>query len=111
MSCATVLSVLAPPLVAPAGAPNVAERVRPAGMFDAMLAVIFAPVWFVVTAHELLADVAEVGALPAVAVLMISDGEPVTLIWLIASTWNVTVCVAVWADAAADATSIRTPAA
>src|SRR5208283_4254615 len=39
------------------------------------------------------------GALPATAALMTSDGVPVTATWLIALTWNVTVCVAVWAEA------------
>ena len=71
-----VLSAVRPALVAPAGATRFADNVRPAGMLDAMLAVIFAPLWFVVTAHELLADVALVGALPATAVLMSSAGEP-----------------------------------
>src|SRR3954470_7820562 len=103
MSTATVLRVFAPALVAPAGAPIVQLSVRPAGMLLAIDAVILAPVWFVVTAQVLPLDVAEVGALPAEAVLMTSDGVPVTPTRLIASTWNVTVWVAVWADAEAAA--------
>ena len=59
-------------------------------MFEPMLAVIFAPVWFVVTAH-VAAAVALVGLLPAVAVLITSEGLPTKAIWLIASTWKVTV--------------------
>jgi hypothetical protein len=64
-----------------------------------MLAVILAVLWLVVTDHELAAEVTLVGALPAVAVLMSSEGAPVTEIWLMAVTWNVTVCAAVWAEA------------
>src|SRR6058998_4164600 len=94
-----VLSDRAPALVAPAGAVRFTASVRPAGMFDPMPAVILAPVWFVVTAH-VAAAVAPVGALPAVAVLMTSEGLPEKAIWLIASTWKVMVCVAVCADAA-----------
>jgi hypothetical protein len=52
----------------------------------------------VVTA-QLTVVVAAVGALPATAVLIVNEGEPVTEIWLIAFTWNVTVCVAVCAAA------------
>jgi hypothetical protein len=73
----------------------------------AMLAVIEAVLWLVVTDHVLTADVTAVGALPATAVLIVRDGAPLTAIWLMAVTWNVTVCVT-WAEAvlaAAKATS------
>ena len=63
-------------------------------MLEPMLAVILAPVWLVVTAH-VAAAVALVGLLPATAVLITSDGLPANAIWLMASTWKVTVCVAV----------------
>src|SRR3954464_15737153 len=109
MSTATVLRLFAPALVAPAGAPIVQLSVRPAGMLLAIDAVILAPVWFVVTAQLLPLDVAEDGALPAVAVLMTSDGEPVTPTRLIASTWNVTVWVAVCAEAAVAAIATSSP--
>jgi hypothetical protein len=71
-----------------------------------MLAVILEPVWLVVTAHVAPA-VAAVGSTPALAVLITSEGLPLNAIWLIASTWNVTVCVAVWAEAALAAPAIR----
>src|SRR5689334_12483973 len=93
-STAVVLSVCAPALDAPVGAPRFTWSVRPAGMTDPMLAVIFAPVWLVVT-DQVAAAVALVGALPAVAVLITSDGLPLKEIWLMASTWKVTDCVAV----------------
>src|SRR4051794_409179 len=86
MSSATVLRLCAPALVAPAGAPIVQLKVKPAGMLLAIDAVILAPVWLVVTAQVLPLDVAEVGAPPAAAVLMTSDGVPVTPTRLIAST-------------------------
>src|ERR1035437_5076930 len=95
---APVPSAVRPVLVAPAGAVRLAERVKPTGMALAMLAVIEAVVWLVVTDHVLAADVTEVGALPAVAVLITRDGAPTTEIWLMAVTWNVTVCVT-WAEA------------
>ena len=79
-STAVVLSDLAPALVAPVGAPSVAESVRPAVMLLLIEAVILAPVWFVVTAQVLPVDVADVGPEPATAVLMTSDGVPVTAI-------------------------------
>src|SRR3954470_20068350 len=110
MSTATVLRVFAPALVAPAGAPIVQLSVRPASMLLAIDAVILAPVWFVVTAHVLPLEVAEVGALPAVAVLMTSDGVPVTPTRLIASTWKVTVWVAVCAEADVAAKATSSPA-
>src|ERR1035437_6258788 len=95
---AVVLSAMRPALVAPAGAVRIAERVKPAGMSLGMSAVIQAVLWVGVTDHELAAAGALVGALPAVAVLMTSEGAPVTEIWLMALTWNVTVCVT-WAEA------------
>src|SRR5437762_4690106 len=94
-----VLSDCEPAVEAPAGAARFTESVRPPGMLEPMLAVIFAPDWFVVTAH-VAAAVTLVGLLPAVAVLMTSEGLPANAIWLIASTWKVMVCVAVCADAA-----------
>src|SRR3954469_2287801 len=109
MSTAVVLRLFAPALVAPAGAPIVQLSVRPAGMLLAIEAVILAPVWFVVTAQVLPLDVAEVGALPALAVLMTRDGVPVTPTRLIASTWNVTVWVAVCAEAEAAAARTSRP--
>jgi hypothetical protein len=45
-----------------------------------MLAEILAPVWLVVTAQVLDASVAAVGWLPAVAVVTVSDGDPLALI-------------------------------
>src|SRR6476659_4590672 len=109
MSTATVLRDFAPALVAPAGAPIVAHRVRPAGMLLAIEAVILAPVWLVVTAQLLPADVAEVGALPGVALLITSDGVPVTPMRLIASTWKVTVWVAVCAEAVVATSATSSP--
>src|SRR3954465_4698274 len=109
MSTAVVLSVFAPALVAPAGAPIVAVSVSPAGMLLAIDAVILAPVWFVVTAQVLPLDVAEVGAPPATAAEMAMVGVPETATWLIASTWKVTVCVAVWACAEAAAATTSRP--
>jgi hypothetical protein len=52
-----------------------------------------------------------VGALPATAVLMTSAGVPATETRLIASTWKVTVCVAVCAKAAVDRATVKMPAA
>ena len=72
---AVVLSDWAPALEAPAGAERLTLRVKPADMLEPMLAVILAPVWFVVTAH-VAAAVALVGLLPAVAVLITSEGLP-----------------------------------
>ena len=74
-STAVVLSDCEPALEPPAGAARLAESVRPAGMFELMLAVIFAPLWFVVTAQEAAADEA-LGLLPAVAEFTISEGLP-----------------------------------
>src|SRR5689334_21094666 len=88
-STAVVLRVCAPALEPPAGAVMLTWSVRPAGMAELMLAVIFAVLWFVVTAHVAAAE-ACVGLLPAVDVLMTSEGEPATEIWLMASTWKVT---------------------
>src|SRR5437773_11028975 len=105
-STAVVLSDNAPALDAPDGAERLTERVKPAGMFEPMLAVIFAPVWFVVTAH-VAAAVALLGLLPSVAVLITSDGLPAKETWFTASTWKVTTCVAVWAEAARVAPAIR----
>ena len=107
-STAVVLSDRKPALVAAAGATRLDDSVRPVGMFDAMLAVILAPVWLVVTAQEDVASVTLVGAEPAVAVVIVSDGAPTKAIWLMALTWKVTVCVAVWAWAAGRATTART---
>src|SRR3954466_11390823 len=109
MSTATVLRLCAPALDAPAGAPIVQLSVRPAGMLLAIDAVIFAPVWLVVTAQVLPLDVADVGAPPGVAVLMTSDGVPVTPTRLMASTWKVTVWVAVCAEAAVAAIATSSP--
>src|SRR4051812_35188443 len=83
-----------------------ADSVTPVGMADAMLAVILAPVWLVVTAHVLPVDVTEVGAPPATAAEMVRVGVPATDTRLIASTWKVTVWVAVcaWPEAAAATT-------
>src|SRR5689334_11241477 len=97
-STATVLSDCAPALVPPVGAVTLTVRVRPEGMAEPMLAVILAPVWLVVTA-QVAPAVALVGAEPAVAVLITSDGLPLKAIWLMASTWKATDCVAVWAEA------------
>src|SRR5688572_575095 len=74
-STAVVLSACEPVLVAPAGATRLTESVRPAGMLDPRLAVILAPVWFVVTAHVAGAVTAP-GFEPAAAVLITSDGLP-----------------------------------
>jgi hypothetical protein len=90
-----VPSVTVPALVAPAGAVRLAESVTPFGMAVGMLAEIFALVWFVVMAQVEVASETFVGPLPAVAAVMVSDGDPVTAIWLIAVTANVTVWVAV----------------
>src|SRR5689334_21761211 len=86
-----------------------ADRVTPVGKADPMLAVILARVWLVVTAQVLPVEVAEVGAPPATAALIANVGVPDTETWLIASTWNVTVWVAVCAlaDAAAAATRMQ----
>ena len=84
-SIAVVPRACEPALVAPAGAERFTSSVRPAGMAEPMLAVILAAVWFVVTAHVAPA-VALVGALPAVAVLITSDGLPLNAIWFMAST-------------------------
>lgn len=97
-STAVVLKVCEPALAPTEGALTFTDSARPLGMFEPMLAVIFAPVWLVVTAH-VPAAVALEGSEPAVAVLITSDGLPEKAIWLIASTWKVTVCVAVWAAA------------
>src|SRR5688500_7483604 len=91
-------SEVAPALEAPAGAPMSTVSVSPAGMSESSCAVIFAFDWFVVTA-QVAAAVAAVGALPAVAVLMVSEGDPATAIWFTALTWKVTFCVLVWACA------------
>jgi len=56
-----------------------------------MLAEILAPVWLVVTAHKLVASVTDVGALPATAVVIVSEGAPEFETWLIAFTAKVTV--------------------
>jgi len=104
-STAVVLSDCDPALLAPVGAVRFAESVTPAGIAEPMLAVIFEPVWFVVTAH-VAAAVALAGSLPAVAVFTTSEGLPEKAIWLMASTWKVTVWVAVWA-VAMRATPIR----
>src|SRR4051812_6142665 len=110
-STATVESDLAPALVAPVGAARVVHSVRPVGMFVLIAAVTFAVLWFVVTAQVLVAEVTDDGPEPAVAVLITSDGEPVTAIWLMASTWNATDCVAVvCARAAAAEPTIRASA-
>src|SRR6185503_8650231 len=85
-STAVVLSGFAPELVAPDGAASVAESVRPVGMAVVMLAITLAFDWLVVTDHVAPEDVTVVGALPAVAVVMPSDGLPLTAIWLMAST-------------------------
>src|SRR6185436_2568301 len=77
------------------------ERVKPAGMAVGILPVIFAVLWFVVTAQLDTALVTLVGALPATAVVIVKVGAPVKAIWLMALTENVTVCVAVWACTAA----------
>ena len=84
-STAVVLSDCAPVLEPTEGALTLTDSDRPLGMFEAMLAVILAPVWFVVTAHVPEA-VASVGFDPAVAVLITSEGLPLKAIWLIAST-------------------------
>src|SRR6185436_5400746 len=94
-STAEVLSGWYPALVPPAGAPMSAESVTPDGRLDAMLAVIFAPVWLVVTAQVLPVEVTEVGAPPATAAVIVRVGVPATATRLIASTWKVTVWVAV----------------
>src|SRR4051812_37321589 len=102
---------LRPALVAAAGAPRLTERVRPAGIEGGVLAGIFAPVWFVVTAQVEVVKVAGVGWLPAVAVLIVREGAPLKAIWLIAFTWKVTVWGAVWARAgAARVRSVRAAA-
>src|SRR5689334_7813084 len=107
-STAVAVRVVAPALEPPAGADMLTWSVRPAGIAVLMLAVILAPLWLVVTAHEAAAE-ACVGLLPAVAVLINSEGEPATAIWLMASTWKLTLCVAVWADSeAAPATRATT---
>src|SRR6185295_4325959 len=93
-STEVVLSDCEPALEAPAGAVRLTESVTPVGIADPMLAVILAPVWLVVTAH-VAAAVALVGLLPAVAVLITSDGLPLKAIWLMASIWNVTDWLAV----------------
>src|SRR5437762_3279211 len=98
-SAATVLRAVRPALVAPAGAERFDDNVSPAGIAELMLAVIFAPVWFVVTFHDDDASMTVVGGLPAVAVVMASDGVPDTDTTLIAFTWMVTFWVAVCADA------------
>src|SRR5688572_23161366 len=86
-----------------------AESVTPAGIAEPMLAVIFAPDWFVVTDHVLPVDVAVVGAPPATAAETVRVGVPATATWLIASTWKLNVWVAVWAFAAAAAAMMRRP--
>ena len=91
--------------VAPAGAARLEDSVRPAAMAAGMLAVIFAPVWLVVTAQVAEASVTLVGAEPATAVVIVSDGAPTKATWLMALTAKVTVWVAVWAWADAAATS------
>src|SRR4051812_35657015 len=96
-STAEVLRDIYPALVPPVGLPMFAERVTPDGMFEAMLAVILAPVWFVVTAQVFPVEVAEVGAPPATAAEIVRVGVPATEIRLMASTWKVMVWVAVWA--------------
>src|SRR6476661_420596 len=96
-----------PALVPPAGAARATDRVTPAGSADAMLPVILAPVWFVVTAQVADASFTLVGLLPAAAVVMVSDGLPVKAIWLIGLTAMVTDWVAVWAEA--DPASEMTP--
>ena len=74
------------------------------------VAVTFAFVWFVVSARVLTDDVTPAGALPATDVAMRNTGAPVTPIWLMGSTWNVTVCVAVCA-ATVPAPTVRNPRA
>jgi hypothetical protein len=60
---------------------------------DGMVAEILAPVWLQVTDQVLLASTAEVGSLPAVAVVIVSVGDPAKEIWLIAFTAKFTVWV------------------
>src|SRR4051812_12822668 len=95
MSTGAVDNAFAPALVAPAGAPSVADSVMPAGMFVLMDAVILAVACLVEPPHVAPFAAAEVGPDPATAVLISSVGVPVTAIWLIASTWNETAWVAV----------------
>ena len=78
-STAVVLSEFEPALAAPVGAVRLTERVTPAGIAEPILAVIFAPDWFVVTA-QVAGAVTLVGLLPAAAVLMTSEGPPRKLI-------------------------------
>src|SRR2546423_15480157 len=110
-SAAVVLSAVRPALVAPAGAERFADNVSPAGIAELMLAVIFAPVWFVVTFHADDASMTVVGGLPAVAVVMVSDRGPDTETTLIAITWMGPFCVSVCADAVGGtpATNASTP--
>src|SRR2546430_8259359 len=77
-STAVVLSATRPALLAPAGAPRLAERVTPAGIALPMLAVILAVLWLVVTAQVLPEDVTLVGGLPGTAAVTAIVGEPVT---------------------------------
>src|ERR1041385_2438790 len=91
MSTAVVPRAWRPALVPPDGAERLAERVTPVGIALPIEAVIFAPVWLVVTAQVLPDEVTLVGAPPATAAVMVIDGVPLTATWLIASTWSVTV--------------------
>jgi hypothetical protein len=79
-STATVPNAVIPALEAPVGGARLTESVSPVGIAVGMLAEIFAPVWFVVIAHVLVPSVTAVGWLPAVAVVTVSEGEPVALI-------------------------------
>ena len=58
----------------------------PVGMALAILAVILAVLWFVVTAQLFATDVTVVGALPATAAVMAIVGEPLTPTWFTGST-------------------------
>src|SRR5450432_1608278 len=89
-STAAVPRARKPTLVAPAGAAKLELSVRPATRAAGMLAVIFAVLWLVVTAQVAVASVTLVGAEPATAVVMVSDGAPVKATLLIALTANST---------------------
>ena len=98
-SASVVDNVAAPAeVLPPAGWVRVTLSVTPDGMLASIDAVILRSIWFVVIEY-VPAAVAWVGCEPAVAVLIVSDGVPVTEILLMAWTSNVTTCVAVWACA------------
>src|SRR4030088_138278 len=105
-STATVPTAVSPALVAPAGATRLTLRVSPVPMMLGMLAEILAPVWLVVTAQVLLASTADVGSLPAAAVVTVSEGVPAKEIWLIAFTAKVTVWICAPRSAAPPMTPI-----